>query len=115
MCVVTARLFARRATTRVQILGFWTITGTTAIWMSDARVVCERSHNNEMPARALTFADIPARRRPGCLKCVTGWICEAHPTERWPHTVQGRECPGPSMPCDAPGCVVDRLITEGLA
>jgi len=53
--------------------------------------------------------DITARRHPDCLRCVDGWICEQHPETSWPHG----ECAGPGRPCDAPGCVQEKLDREG--
>lgn len=52
--------------------------------------------------------DIAALRRLDCPKRVYGFICEAHPDTPWPHD----SCSGPGMPCDAPGCVQDRLDAQ---
>jgi hypothetical protein len=53
--------------------------------------------------------EITRRRRQNCPKCIDGWICEAHPFRAWPHD----DCAGPGRPCDAPGCVQNRLDAEG--
>jgi hypothetical protein len=58
----------------------------------------------------MKIAELVALRRADCPKCDGGFICEQHPALSWPHD----ECPGPGMPCDAPGCVLERLKEMGL-
>ena len=50
------------------------------------------------------------RPRVDCNVCNgTGWVCEKHPT-----TICPRDCRGPEMPCEAPGCLSDWFRSQGL-
>jgi hypothetical protein len=65
-------------------------------------------HHRQNANDSMKFGDITALRPSDCLKCVDGWICEQHVDQPWPHG----DCPGPGMPCDATGCVQDRLDAQ---
>ena len=50
------------------------------------------------------------RPRVDCAVCNgTGWVCEKHPDGICP-----RDCRGPEMPCEAPGCLSDWFRSQGL-
>lgn len=42
-----------------------------------------------------------------CARCrgYAGWVCEQHPGRPFCHErADGTHCPGPGVPCPAPGC-----------
>jgi hypothetical protein len=50
------------------------------------------------------------RPRVDCSVCSgTGWVCEIHPDSNCP-----RDCRGPEVPCEAPGCLSDWFRSQGL-